>query len=525
MKLTFELNPGLPKLAWVATVDLARQEVRVRHGAWVEVFPDAFIEGIWDDHYAERAFDRSGCVFGSGAVMRDQCITFVSSTSTTDFLHWRSTDDVNQVSVSNSLALLLAVLEDELDPQVEKYDLINSSVMAGIERYTKVIPTKHGTVHRLMHRNLSVRRGQVSEQDKTLPPEFATFEEYFAYVSMCYERLARNARSGDRKRPMAIFSTQSRGYDTTAANAVAKAFGIDKVFTVTKGKAKGYFADEDRSIETDDDGTDICNVFGLTVVPIDRRALESDPEMECLFYASMHENGDFNLQQISAHVVQPTVLITGCLGEMWYTHKCYYVDRPGLINDALMRVDLGNHGLSEVRLEAGYVQLAFPYIGARSRESIFRITESAEMEPWRLGTTYDRPIPRRIAEQAGLPRTMFGQVKMASVLEYPAPVLPVGKGLREDYQRFLIDSRVLTRFECWLLPLVRRWNAIVGTTSPRRHRWNYYLQRAVSRLLRRGYSFPIIWRRLNGAIFCFCVNRRVGDYGAALGDPGSSRGR
>lgn len=523
MKLMPELNCGLPKLAWVATVEMRKQQARVYHGPWVEVLPEAFIEGLWDGHYPEAGFDQSCCVFGTGAVARDQCITFVSSTSTTDFLYWRASDDRNCVSVANSLPLLLASLDDRLDPHFEEYDLINNSVMSGIELYATAIPTKHGTVNRLMHRNLSVGRGSVLEQDKPLPPQFATFAEYSAYLSASYGRLERNARDSNRQRPMAIFSTQSRGYDTTAANAVAKAHGIDKVFTVTKGKAKGYFADEDRRIETDDDGSDICGVFGLVAIKIDRRALEHDQRLEHLFYASMHENGDFNLQQISAHVVQPTALITGCLGEMWYT-KSYHGEHPGIINDALMRLDLGNHGLTEVRLEGGYVQLAFPYIGARSRESIFRITESAEMDPWRLGTSYDRPIPRRLAEQAGIPRPMFGQTKMASVLEYPAPIVPKGRHLRSEFRRFLVDNLILSRLQCTLLPLVRRWNAIVGTTSPHRHVWSYYLQRAASRLLRRKYAFPFIWRHLNGAIFCFCVNRRIGDYCAALRDHGSSHG-
>lgn len=314
MKLVFELQPALPKLAWIATVDSERQTAVVTHGPWVEVLDVGFIEGIWDGPFADPTFDQSPIVFGSGAIVRDQSITFVSSTSTTDYLYWQASDDRNRVTASNSLALLLAVLGDELDPQVGEYDLINNSIMSGINRYVRRLPTKSGTVNRLMHWNLTVTPGRASERGKPLPPEFATFNDYFTYLSGCYGRLARNARDSNRSRPMAIFSTQSRGYDTTAANAVAKEHGIEKVFTVAKGKAKGYFADEDKGIESDDDGTDICHVFGLTSVPIDRRALEYDAQTEYLFYASLHDTGDFNLQQIDAHILRPTVLITGCFG-------------------------------------------------------------------------------------------------------------------------------------------------------------------------------------------------------------------
>jgi hypothetical protein len=317
---------------------------------------------------------------------------------------------------------------------------------------------------------------------------------------------------------MAIFSTQSKGYDSTAANAIAKEFGVDKVFTVTKGKANGYFANEDRRIETDDDGTEICRIFELPCVPIDRRAAEREQELEYLFHASMHENADFNLQEIGRHVQRPTVLITGCLGELWYTNH-YYKEHPKAIDPHLIRGDLGNHGLTEVRLQAGYSQLSFPYIGARSREDIYRITESSEMEPWRLNCAYDRPIPRRIAEEAGLPRSMFGQKKMASVLELPTPALPLGAQLRRDYLAFLVEAGMLKEWQCRFLPLARKWNAIVMMTSPKRHLWLYYVERAVSKLLRRPYRLPLLYTRLNGALFCFCVDRRVRDYVSALGRP------
>lgn len=515
MNLTFKLNQTLPRLAWIAHVDPQGHRTKVTHGPWVEVFEQGFIEGVWDGPFAQAAFDHSACVFGSGAVVRGEAVVFVSSTSTTDYLYWWSSDDTSHVVVANSLPLLLASQSDELDPRVEDYDLINKSIMSGINRYITKIPTRKGMVNRLMHWNLTVAPGKIEKQDKPLPPAFAAFDDYFAYLTASYSLLAENARDASRSRPMAIFSTQSKGYDSTAANAVAKDHGVDLVFTVTKGKGKGYFADEDRHLEPDDDGTAICGFFGLECIPIERRALEQDSGMEYLFYACMQETGDFNLLQIGDHVRQPTVLITGCLGELWYGSS-YYAEHPGLINPDLMRGDLGNHGLTEVRLQAGYVQLAFPYIGAMRREDIFRITESGEMEPWRLHTDYDRPIARRMAELTGLRREQFGQLKMASVLEYPAPVIPVDPGLRHDFLAFLVGQGVLSRGRTMLLPMVRRWNALLWTTSPRRHAWNYYLQRAISKLMGRHFTFPQLLTRLNGSIFCFCVNKRIEDYRQAM---------
>jgi len=517
MKLTFQLKHELPKLAWVAKVELQKQQTTITHGLWVEILEQGFIEGIWDGTFSEVSFDSAPCVFGSGAVARGETITFVSSTSTTDYLYWWSNNDSSLVCVANSLPLLLASLDDELDSDVKDYDSINNSIMLGINRYIKKIPTLKGSINRLMHWNLSVAPGQVSEREKPLPPTFTVFNDYFTYLTTCYKRLASNAKDAIRSRPMAIFSTQSKGYDSTTANAIAKDYGIDIVFTVKKGRAIGYYATEDKRLEVDDDGTAICKSFGLRCVPIERRALEADSGMEYLFYACIHSTGDFNLQQINDYVERPTMLITGCLGDLVWSSTKYHMERPGLINSDLMRGDLGSHSLTEVRLQTGYVQLAFPYIGARSLADIFRITESEEMSPWQLQIDeYDRPISRRIAEQAGLTRDMFGQKKIASVFEYPFPTIPINKQLRLDYLDFLVQKCVLARWQILLIPLARKWNSIIWMTSPRRHVLNYYLERAFSKLLHKEFSFPLVYKQLDSSLFCFCVNRRIKDYRSVL---------
>ena len=65
--------------------------------------------------------------------------------------------------------------------------------------------------------------------------------------------------------------------------------------------------------------------------------------------------------------------------------------------------------MAELRLVVGFVHLPLPFMGARRKADIVKITESSEMDPWRLETDYDRPIARRIAEEAGVPRHLFGR--------------------------------------------------------------------------------------------------------------------
>ena len=71
----------------------------------------------------------------------------------------------------------------------------------------------------------------------------------------------------------------------------------------------------------------------------------------------------------------------------------------------------GGRALSEPRLHVGFVHLPVPYLTARYFPEIQAISNSADMAPWSVGGSYDRPIPRRIAEEAGVPREVLGQAK------------------------------------------------------------------------------------------------------------------
>ena len=88
--------------------------------------------------------------------------------------------------------------------------------------------------------------------------------------------------------------------------------------------------------------------------------------------------------------------------------------------------DSGGPGIAEFRLRLGFMHFPLPYLGtvdcqpARCRisRSVRRISNSEEMAPWSIGGDYDRPIPRRIVESAGVDRHMFGQTKRAVAVWY-----------------------------------------------------------------------------------------------------------
>lgn len=513
MNMTFSASTELPKLAWLGRVHKVEAQADFLHGEHVEHTDSFLVEGAWNGHFADGDFGNSNCVFCTGALAREDSILFVTPACTTDCLYWHQTDSV--VTVSNSLPLLLAEIGDELDPKFRRYNKINASIKEGIFQYSRVIPTLQGSVNRLIYQNLLVTRGAVTFVDKPKTPSFSCFQEYYDYLRNNYAEIVKNARDPLRSYPLKIYSTQSKGYDSTAVNSLAKEYGIDKVFTVSKSKGGGAYVYHDRRGEMNDDGTEICNRLGLKVAPVERREFEHGFMEEYLFHSAIDSNEDANFLGIIRQISSPGLLLTGTLGELWYPEdRLKQHSTP--IDDALGRWDTGCHGLSEIRLNAGFIQLPVPFIGARSKADIVRITESEEMDPWRIGTDYDRPIPRRIAEQAGVPRELFGQRKMASVAKFPIPGVPHSADLKESYFEFLVRERLLSRWQVSLFPLVHRVNTWIAFRYFHAPKLSYYFERIVSKIIRRRWIIPTLWRRLNGTLYCYCVNKRAKDYRALL---------
>ena len=494
----FQAVAELPALAWIAVLKRGASAARVYCGRHVETHDGFFIEGVWAGEFSEAKFDASDCVFGSGGHIAEGKVTFVTSTATMDFLYLYDAGAV--MYVSNSLALVLSFANDQLDPRCLNYATINWSIAKGIKKYITEIPTRNNFVKRIVHRNVEYSGGALDVVDKPLPPRFESFAAYRDYLACRLAMCMQNARHRGRRKKLRIYSTQSKGYDCTAINAIARDFGVGEAFTVQTGKSNRATADRERGREPDDDGTDICSVLGIEAIPIDRRQIESDNSDELLYWAGMHRPSDFNMCGIAAHAEAPALLLTGHLGEIWYSKDA---TRPGTVNDELVLIGV----VTEVRLKTGYVQLPAPFIGARRREDIFRITNSAEMSPWKLNVRYDRPIPRRIAEEAGVPRHMFGQHKTASVVELAQPSLPLNERLRDDFLEFLNSSGLLEKWSCRLFPVVHAYNAFAAYKGRSQNINAYYADRLVRTLTLGHRGLGPLWKHLDGSIYCFAVNR------------------
>jgi hypothetical protein len=99
-------------------------------------------------------------------------------------------------------------------------------------------------------------------------------------------------------------------------------------------------------------------------------------------------------------------------------------------------------GLSQVefRLRSGYLLFAPAYIGARRNREIHAVAISSALRPWWVGGDYDRPLARRLAEEAGLSRTSFGIEKMYTAHSHLCDETMFSRAGWEAYRRFVDEA-------------------------------------------------------------------------------------
>jgi hypothetical protein len=151
-----------------------------------------------------------------------------------------------------------------------------------------------------------------------------------------------------------------------------------------------------------DSGAATAARLGLSVESLDRVAyLSHDDCPEAEFLATGMSGEDVILAPM-AETLSRVMLLTG---------SEEFLLKGSDFRPELHRGDLSWCSITEFRLRVDFVHVPLLFFGATEQPSLTRIIDSAEMDPWRVPGRYDKPIQRRIAESAGLPRGSFATVK------------------------------------------------------------------------------------------------------------------
>jgi hypothetical protein len=383
-----------PPLAWLATCDPDTATVEVIHGRQVETYPDWFAEAAWDGDYEQADFDRTDLVYGTGGRLRDDELTFVSSATTVDRLH--SFQDDGRTYVSNSLACLLAAVDGRVAPHYNGYFRDFETIIHGIGNYHRTVASSAGPVRLTYYNNLRWCDGALVEVPKPNPRrDFATFERYRDEVESALCRLAENAGSPLRSHPYRLLATISSGYDSPAVAALARRAGLRQTLSFSTSRD-----------HRPDSGAEVARRLGLVPIVVDSSLWKSNRLSEVPFLASDAKGEDVYYAG-AQDVLAGTLLLTGYGGSrVWDKGK-------DLLGD-LERSDQSGLSLCEYRLWAGFLHCPVTYIGGRQTGDLRRISNDPAMAPWDVSGSYSRPICRRILEEAGVPRPLFGMEKKAA---------------------------------------------------------------------------------------------------------------
>lgn len=420
----------LPKLMWLAAIQPNGKTVTVFHGPAVECHDEWMVEGVWDGEFSRGEFHRSENFFGSGIRVEGDRVYCVASSALVDRLFY--CQQKKTTLVSNSVILLLAFTDSKLD-RSHDYNDESSTILHGLEHYKKGFTIVNSAIDRfyqVYHENIVIDAAGISFERRSKIHDIATFEQYFALLNDALMRLKGCYTSPERKIRLDAFSTISSGYDSTAVACLARAIGVKTCFISRRSNSSmPAWIDKRRAF---DDGAPIADALAMDAICLNHH-ISSSSDDELYFYAVDPSKTELVFHTMAAHIAktcQAAVVFTGYHGDKMWDSKLedYY------LNDQIMRGDISGLRLSEIRLKSGFINVAVPFIYARSVASISKITESPEMEPWRLRNSYDRPIPRRISESAGVGRQLFGfHKKMVSTSQ----AYPSNTQLRRGFFEFL----------------------------------------------------------------------------------------
>lgn len=422
--LSFRHREEIPPLAWCLEAPVRGPTATVWHGARVETARGAFFEGAWDGAFTEMAIDQAVCM-GSGGRIRGDELVLVTSSHTLEALY--SVHLVDRLIVSNSLAFLLVRARLDLDPNYRRYLLDLRSVAQGIDRCMYDIPTRqHVPVRRHFFCNLVLDEGlELRREPKPPPPPCSSFEQHRNFLRECLGRIALNANDDARNFKYPLIASLSRGYDSTASAVIAQECGCRQAVTIVNASWGA----------SSDDGTEIGELLGFDVIQRRGEDFHARPGVTEAEFVALGDTGDVIFSNFEDDLTGRT-FVTGYYGDtVWDL-------RNPAVGQGIPRRGAGGLSILEFRLRVGFVHVPVPFIGCRNLAEVKAIAESPELEPWRIGGLYDRPVPRRIAEEAGIPREMFGQTKTAAAIWWTSEQ-PNAES-KESYEKFRSANRTRT---------------------------------------------------------------------------------
>jgi hypothetical protein len=398
-ELEIVTDPRLPPLAWLLRWDASAATLLA--GRWVETTDSSWVEGCWDGEFASRS-PEGHWLAGTAGRLEAGHLTLTPPFHSFDAVYLLRRE--RSLFASNSLPFLIEASRATFRRTHVNLHADLARIVDGLDGTHLRIPMSDGDALEVLQLvPVTVALARPGEVSGMLPdaPECEDFASYDAFLRGCAQRFAVNATSPLRTAILRPVTTVSSGYDSPAVAVLARDVGATTALTIASSRGSRDLDGES------DSGAEVADAIGLETVTFarDTRWHVDGQPVVAEFLASGMSGEELPIRVMAAHL-GGTVLYSGYYGDSAWSRE------PGRAR-RLQRGDLGGSSLTEFRLRVGFCHLPMPFLAATRQENLARISCSEEMRPWSVEGRYDRPIPRRIAESAGVPRSVFGMRKRA----------------------------------------------------------------------------------------------------------------
>ena len=270
--------------------------------------------------------------------------------------------------------------------------------------------------------NLVLEGDRLCEEAKpTLTPSFGCYGDYRSYLTSAAESLKSNLESADRRHAVVPMASVSSGYDSPAAAVISRHAGCTKAVTIHQARSLWRGSDS---------GEPIAEVLDLECTRYPWTSREFSNEIAVWAGCGYGNLMNWTLFDYPGPVC---LFFTGNFGDQIWARK--------RLRDPFTFENWDDLGAGEFRLSTGMLQCPVPFWGMRRAKEIEAITFSRDMEPWTLHSAYDRPIPRRIVEEAGVRRGSFA-VRKKDTSHATTFRWPYSAAARSSCQRFLSERGI-----------------------------------------------------------------------------------
>lgn len=408
MRFVYTQMTKLPPLAWLTIFTEDSNTVEVSCGDAVVTSPSYFVAGVWDGDFQKGEFDTcttpccTGMKIDESSSMGEVNLITPNHLQETVF----SIKVNDKLYLSNSLSFVLEVSGCELLTTYKQYVADMGSILYGLksDKLVKYSPLAAGRELRYLRCCIATidKKLNIKESIRNSGLTFNNFEDYKQKIQQILIDIKTNATDIHRKHPYGMICTISRGYDAPSACVFAASVGCDEVFT---------FCDK-----PDDDGSKIAEILGYKkIYRVDsKQYIKNNKYLEAEALASGDSGATFIAFE---ELFRNKLLIMGLRGD-----KVYDRIQTNVNNNLDFHVgdQLAQCGLTiyESMLKNNSITISIPLIGGDCWLDMKRISESEEMKLFSIGNHYDRPIPRRLLEEAGVEREMFGMKKFGAGVSY-----------------------------------------------------------------------------------------------------------